>query len=741
MTRSGLALALALTFPVAANASDGLSPECEALPPTGTIGTCGNLLATYPPFTGVPARSNGADHEDYCVGVKTYGGEYHCVEYVRRFYGCALGFPTKKVPTGSPWDGDAYTYCTNPSLKGLVAYPNAGTVRPEPNDILVYDRVLVGKKFPHGHVAIVTAVTDSSVSLIEQNWSPTGVVDVDMTHDVINGTWTVAPRGRSDPKAPVKCWLRTPATGFFDDFNRRDSNSVGNLWSEVELNPTDARILNGRLNFPSDDAAMAYRPYEGGAGGNNITMSWVYRKSSDAAHLNEDDGVCANYDLGRGLGGCLAVLIEPVIGHRISIFDGGIVASFDYPIALDTDYNFQWDIYSDYSMNVWVWKSSDPKPVYPQLVKAAFAPATRLPYWAIGDRSGATFDDFRVETPARPGPGPIAVNWRGSAIGTSCSDPPGVSGEEWKNPTFEDGSWSTLTLPDSPDAPGTSDRFYRGHFTLNAPTSDLHINLTCDDGCELFANGTRLGGYGNGTCHALGCVNVPGCGIGYNACVPPIPIPQADLVAGDNVIAVHVSNGGGGFRLNATISRGDPGTCGNCTLDLGEACDPTAPGIDACGGLGCAMPGTENACQCVGATVIASQADDSGVAYSYANDGPGAQCHSVSQMFVATQDALITRVTLDYRTSWWGQKDYPSFTVFDATNQPLGTGTSTDQSNGYYGALGSWTLPSIAVSTGTMYRWQFDVCDHGIYQGFNYPSSIGGAGAGTPYFVVLGTPR
>lgn len=194
--------------------------------------------------------------------------------------------------------------------------------------------------------------------------------------------------------------IPAPVMGFFDDFNRPDSNSVGNGWSEIELSSSDARIKGNRLNFPGVDAAVAYRPHQGGAGGNNITMTWVYRKDGQSPNLNEYDGVSSHFDGGRGIGGLFVVWL-PRPNGEVSIGDSQIMGTANFSFAVDTDYNFQWDIYPNYSMNVWIWRTSDPKPASPLLVIPAFTPVSTQPYWAIGNRLGSYFDDFRVETPAR----------------------------------------------------------------------------------------------------------------------------------------------------------------------------------------------------------------------------------------------------------------------------------------------------------------------------------------------------
>ncbi len=215
----------------------------------------------------------------------------------------------------------------------------------------------------------------------------------------------------------------------------------------------------------------------------------------------------------------------------------------------------------------------------------------------------ATRTFTRGPTPSTPSPTSPAgaqalpVVWRASPFSTSCTGPSDGSGQPWINSAFDDSGWTPLTLP---DRGSYRDRFHRGHFQLVAPVSDLSVFVRCDDGCDVYVNGVSLGSFGNGSCHQLGCVNHPGCGVGYNQCVPPIAVPQSQLAAGDNIVTVHVSNGDAVLaQFDATVLRGVFGACGNCALDTGEQCDPTAL-QGACHSDFCISPGVVNACSCPG---------------------------------------------------------------------------------------------------------------------------------------------
>lgn len=108
-----------------------------------------------------------------------------------------------------------------------------------------------------------------------------------------------------------------------------------------------------------------------------------------------------------------------------------------------------------------------------------------------------------------------------------------------------------VPLPDVNSIGENSDRFYRGHFTLDAPLSDLPFSIECDDGCDVYINGQELVSFGS--CHVERCVNLPlRCVINQNS--PPVSIPVGDLVAGRNVLAVHVSNGPADSYFDLSLS-------------------------------------------------------------------------------------------------------------------------------------------------------------------------------------------
>lgn len=117
--------------------------------------SCGTVMHTY---NSIDAKSNGQYQGtgSSCAGYSTYGYQYQCVEYVQRYF-------AKKHGTAPIWYGNAKDLCSShPSGVSKTSSPKAG------------DAVVFGWG-TYGHTAIVTSVSGSSVSVVEQNSSPSGV--------------------------------------------------------------------------------------------------------------------------------------------------------------------------------------------------------------------------------------------------------------------------------------------------------------------------------------------------------------------------------------------------------------------------------------------------------------------------------------------------------------------------------------------------------------------------------------
>lgn len=156
-TTVGLIFLLSLASSVFGSASDYVLPksfgnfthdDLKSAPP------CGTVMYTY---NNVAAKSNGNDQGtgNSCGGYGTCGSQYQCVEYVQRYFYTLHG-------TTPIWYGNAKDLCSShPSNVAKTSSPKAG------------DAVVFGWG-TYGHTAIVKSISGSTVSVVEQNSSPSG---------------------------------------------------------------------------------------------------------------------------------------------------------------------------------------------------------------------------------------------------------------------------------------------------------------------------------------------------------------------------------------------------------------------------------------------------------------------------------------------------------------------------------------------------------------------------------------
>jgi len=239
---------------------------------------CGQSLNPSP-YRGVPTYSNGPDQwkTTSCDPYKklppygTYGSQFQCTEYVKRFYSSALG-----VETASSWTGDAVDYfaSANAALplqgannKMLLPLANGGFNPPLPNDILVFN----DPNNNEGHVAIVTEVAATEVTFSEQNWSVTGTSSLTLSTPCTSTgcTFTISNRlsyPKDSPKIPVVFsvagWMREPSPAIpitidFEQFTG-PSTFTGIQPSLTVGNATfyGGQILTNETNSIADESSV-----------------------------------------------------------------------------------------------------------------------------------------------------------------------------------------------------------------------------------------------------------------------------------------------------------------------------------------------------------------------------------------------------------------------------------------------------------------------------------------------------
>ena len=220
---------------------------------SGAQDRCTKAAAPLASWENVGAFSNAPNQGTLAAGNACYLNSmpfccaYECINYINRFF-------------GAHWGYDAYTYFTDAQTvtctghpgqaKGLVPFKNGGLVAPEPDDILVFDQSpglpLVGGacldapsstsgQGRFGHVALVTGVSNGMVTIIEQNWSPTGTFALPISKQCGDGQTAcmMAPRAGM----PILGWVRAPI--------RVQATLDGNPWPVTQVNATGAILTQG----------------------------------------------------------------------------------------------------------------------------------------------------------------------------------------------------------------------------------------------------------------------------------------------------------------------------------------------------------------------------------------------------------------------------------------------------------------------------------------------------------------
>lgn len=139
-----------------------------------------------------------ATHGRHVVDGYNVGLKYQCVEFVKRYY---LEHYDHRMPNSYGNAKDFFdTTLVDGELnaeRGLLQFSNPSRTRPREGDLVVYD-AWVGNAF--GHVAIISAVDNGEVEVIQQNTRSTRTTfDLDHT----DGHWRI-------DHDRIAGWLRMP---------------------------------------------------------------------------------------------------------------------------------------------------------------------------------------------------------------------------------------------------------------------------------------------------------------------------------------------------------------------------------------------------------------------------------------------------------------------------------------------------------------------------------------------------
>lgn len=120
-------------------------------------------------YKGVFVHNNGKDYvqnygENYSKDGYYYGYKWQCVEFVKRFY---YDVKAHKMPDGFGNAKDFFDVSLMDGVlnkrRGLIQFKNGGKMKPESDDLMVFNDT------KYGHVAIVTEVSIDYIEVIQQN--------------------------------------------------------------------------------------------------------------------------------------------------------------------------------------------------------------------------------------------------------------------------------------------------------------------------------------------------------------------------------------------------------------------------------------------------------------------------------------------------------------------------------------------------------------------------------------------
>jgi hypothetical protein len=172
--------------------------------PWGTVLISGSQWAGADATLGdLNVYSNGAQNTDQAG---TFGLEYECTELAQRWAHYKFGEPAT-WPIGKAAD----MWNAGPTLPlPLTQNPNGGGRPPQHGDILVFAATSTN---PTGHVGVVSAVTATSVTIVQENFTVNGTPTGQWTQSM-NGTTVASLSGD-----PVVGWLHASGPAYVPNPN------------------------------------------------------------------------------------------------------------------------------------------------------------------------------------------------------------------------------------------------------------------------------------------------------------------------------------------------------------------------------------------------------------------------------------------------------------------------------------------------------------------------------------------
>ena len=147
------------------------------------VDSLNGVIVYYNGAVGNVSERNVAE-DGYNIGLK-----YQCVEFVKRYY---YEHYKHKMPDSY---GHAKSFFDETLADGvlsvkrdLLQFTNGSKSKPAIGDLLIFDGHIGN---PYGHVAIVSAVTDNSITIIQQNPGPNAQSRIDIPLVFENNKWTI----------------------------------------------------------------------------------------------------------------------------------------------------------------------------------------------------------------------------------------------------------------------------------------------------------------------------------------------------------------------------------------------------------------------------------------------------------------------------------------------------------------------------------------------------------------------
>lgn len=205
------------------------------------------------------------------------------------------------------------------------------------------------------------------------------------------------------------------ALPFSDNFNRADSNTVGNNWSENEIAAANCRILSNKLREGNATSGAIQSVYQDIGANNGLKVTGKFKVTHNAATGRETHNIITFLSSSGSAGVGVNFIKRGSDGSgdagnffRISIVDVTQKSLTSKNSLSDAtgDIEFEIIINTDYSMEVRVWLASDSRPATADATQTAFTPTSSGSNFSIGFASvsspGATvdFDDISVTSTA-----------------------------------------------------------------------------------------------------------------------------------------------------------------------------------------------------------------------------------------------------------------------------------------------------------------------------------------------------